>query len=166
MEKKLDISPFHSTKALLLAIQQHLLPPMIKLEIIYHIKVRFQSFLSNGQQIFVLHASKTFSQIGQLSKLTTAMMLCSRKRTWALKWTQKLQQYFSNPLRPVVSKLFTLINLSFMLHIVSNGAGVNMLKVGSKRRRTKREIEEENQKELQKENEYRTKMARLDMVEQ
>ena len=40
-----------------------------------------------------------------------------------------------------------------------------MLKVGSKRRRTKREIEEQNQKELQKENEYRTKMARLDMVE-
>ena len=41
-----------------------------------------------------------------------------------------------------------------------------MLKVGSKRRRTKREIEEENQKQLEKENEYRTKMARLDMVEQ
>ena len=41
-----------------------------------------------------------------------------------------------------------------------------MLKVGSKRRRTKREIEEENQKQLEKENEYRTKMTRLDMVEQ
>ena len=41
-----------------------------------------------------------------------------------------------------------------------------MLKVGSKRRRTKREIEEENQKQLEKENEYRTKMARLDMVGQ
>ena len=41
-----------------------------------------------------------------------------------------------------------------------------MLKVGSKRRRTKREIEEENQKQLEKENEYRTKMAILDMVEQ
>ena len=41
-----------------------------------------------------------------------------------------------------------------------------MLKVGSKRRRTKREIEEENQKQLEKDNEYRTKMARLDMVEQ
>ena len=41
-----------------------------------------------------------------------------------------------------------------------------MLKVGSKRRRTKREIKEENQKQLEKENEYRTKMARLNMVEQ
>ena len=41
-----------------------------------------------------------------------------------------------------------------------------MLKVGSKRRRTKKEIEEENEKQLEKENEYRTKMARLDMVEQ
>ena len=41
-----------------------------------------------------------------------------------------------------------------------------MLKVGSKRRRTKKEIEEENERQLEKENEYRTKMARLDMVEQ
>jgi len=41
-----------------------------------------------------------------------------------------------------------------------------MLKAGSKRRRTKREIEEEEQEKLAKENEYRTKMARLDMVEQ
>ena len=41
-----------------------------------------------------------------------------------------------------------------------------MLKAGSKRRRTKREIEEEEQEKLAKENEYRTKMARLDMIEQ
>ena len=41
-----------------------------------------------------------------------------------------------------------------------------MLKVGSKRRRTKKEIEEENERQLEKENEYRTKMARLDMIEQ
>ena len=41
-----------------------------------------------------------------------------------------------------------------------------MLKVGSKRRRTKKEIEEENERQLEKQNEYRTKMARLDMIEQ
>ena len=41
-----------------------------------------------------------------------------------------------------------------------------MLKVGSKRRRTKKEIEEENERQLEKENEYRTEMARLDMIEQ
>ena len=41
-----------------------------------------------------------------------------------------------------------------------------MMKAGSKRRRTKRQIEEEKQEELAKENEYRSKMARLDMVEQ
>ena len=41
-----------------------------------------------------------------------------------------------------------------------------MLKTGSKRRRTKREIEEEKTEELAKENEYRSKIARLDMVEQ
>ena len=40
------------------------------------------------------------------------------------------------------------------------------MKAGSKRRRTKRQIEEEKQEELAKENEYRSKMARLDMVEQ
>ena len=40
-----------------------------------------------------------------------------------------------------------------------------MMKAGSKRRRTKRQIEEEKQEELAKENEYRSKMARLDMVE-
>ena len=41
-----------------------------------------------------------------------------------------------------------------------------MMKAGSKRRRTKRQIEEGKQEELAKENEYRSKMARLDMVEQ
>ena len=41
-----------------------------------------------------------------------------------------------------------------------------MMKAGSKRRRTKRQIEEEKQEELAKENEYRSKIARLDMVEQ
>ena len=41
-----------------------------------------------------------------------------------------------------------------------------MLKVGSKRRRTKKEIEEENERQLEKQNEYRTKMARLEMIEQ
>ena len=40
-----------------------------------------------------------------------------------------------------------------------------MLKTGSKRRRNRREIEEAKQSELDKENEYRSKMARLDMVE-
>ena len=40
-----------------------------------------------------------------------------------------------------------------------------MLKAGSKRRRTKREIEEAKQEELDKENEYRSKVARLEMVE-
>ena len=40
-----------------------------------------------------------------------------------------------------------------------------MLKSESKRRRTRREIEEEKEEELKKENEYRSKMARLEMVE-
>ena len=40
-----------------------------------------------------------------------------------------------------------------------------MLKAGSKRRRTKREIEEDKQEELDKENEYRSKVARLEMIE-
>ena len=46
-----------------------------------------------------------------------------------------------------------------------HGAGVHMLKSENKRRRTRREIEEAKQSELDKENEYRTKMARLDMIE-
>ena len=41
-----------------------------------------------------------------------------------------------------------------------------MLKIGSKRRRTRREIEEQKQSELERENDIRTKLARLDMVEQ
>ena len=40
------------------------------------------------------------------------------------------------------------------------------MKAGSKRRRTKRQIEEEKQEEFAKENEYRSKIARLEMVEQ
>ena len=40
-----------------------------------------------------------------------------------------------------------------------------MLKAKSKRRRTKRQIEEDKQEELDKENEYRSKVARLEMIE-
>ena len=46
-----------------------------------------------------------------------------------------------------------------------HGAGVHMLKSENKRRRTRREIEEAKQSELEKDNEYRSKMARLDMIE-
>ena len=41
-----------------------------------------------------------------------------------------------------------------------------MLKVGSKRRRTKQEIKEEEQSKMDQENEIRTKLARLDQLEQ
>ena len=40
-----------------------------------------------------------------------------------------------------------------------------MLMAGSKRRRTKRQIEADEAEELAKENEYRSKVARLEMVE-
>ena len=40
-----------------------------------------------------------------------------------------------------------------------------MLKSESKRRRTKKEIEEQKQSELEHENEIRTKLARLEQVE-
>ena len=46
-----------------------------------------------------------------------------------------------------------------------HGAGVHMLKSENKRRRTRREIEEAKQSELDKDNEYRSKMARLNMTE-
>ena len=45
-----------------------------------------------------------------------------------------------------------------MLH----GVGVNMLKVGSKRRRTKQEVKDDEQAKLNRENEIRTKFAQLD----
>ena len=41
-----------------------------------------------------------------------------------------------------------------------------MLKAGSKRRRTKQEIENEEQAKLDHENDVRSKMARLDQLEQ
>ena len=40
-----------------------------------------------------------------------------------------------------------------------------MLKSENKHRRTRREIEEAKQSELDKDNEYRSKIARLDMIE-
>ena len=82
-----------------------------------------------------------------------------------MKWMQKLPACSSLLPRPVVSYLAFLIYSSHLLHKVLHGVGVNMLKANSKRRRTKREIEEEKAEELEKENEYRSKMVRLDMVE-
>jgi len=48
---------------------------------------------------------------------------------------------------------------------VLHGAGVHMLKASSKRRRTKAEIADSQQAELEKENAIRSKMARLNEVE-
>ena len=144
MEKRSVISLFPNTKALQLVILLILLHHMIKLGTIFRIQAKFQSFLSNGLLIFVQPVSKIFSQIGLLNKSTNAMMLYLRRKIWALRWTQRLQPSSNNLQRLVVSSFFTFINRSFIFNIVLNGAGVNMLKVGSKRRRTKREIEEEN----------------------
>ena len=79
---------------------------------------------------------------------------------------QKLPVCSSLLPKQVVSNKAFLIDSSHLRHTVLHGVGVNMLKANSKRRRTKREIEEEKAEELEKENEYRSKMARLDMVEQ
>ena len=49
-----------------------------------------------------------------------------------------------------------------MLH----GVGVNMLKVGSKRRRTKQEVKDDEKAKLDRENEIRTKFAQLDQLQQ
>ena len=61
-------------------------------------------------------------------------------------------------------KRFQILQLK-ILCVVLHGVGVNMLKVGTKRRRTKAEIAQEESNELAKQNEIRTKMARLDMIE-
>ena len=62
---------------------------------------------------------------------------------------------------PEVAAAFEASTKTSVLH----GAGVHMLKAGSKRRRTKTEIADSQQAELDKENELRTKMARLDEME-
>jgi len=56
-----------------------------------------------------------------------------------------------------------LIPYSFLQ--LSKGIGANLLKVGSKRRRTRIEIEDARQEELNRDNVGRTKDARIDMLE-
>ena len=62
---------------------------------------------------------------------------------------------------PEVAAAFQASTKTSVLH----GAGVHMLKAGSKRRRTKAEIADSQQADLEKENALRAKMARLDEVE-
>ena len=57
-----------------------------------------------------------------------------------------------------------LLNDSF-LSIVSKGIGANMLKIGSKRRRTRAEIEEENQAEELKQQQIAAKLAQVAALE-
>ena len=49
--------------------------------------------------------------------------------------------------------------------IVMHGSGVHMLKTGSKRRRTRAEIEHEAATKLEEENSIKTKLAKLDEME-
>jgi len=62
---------------------------------------------------------------------------------------------------PEVAATFHASSKTSVLH----GAGVHMLKAGSKRRRTKAEIAESNQAEFEKDNVLRSKIARLNEVE-
>ena len=62
---------------------------------------------------------------------------------------------------PEVAAAFEASTKTSVLH----GAGVHMLKAGSKRRRTKAEIAESNQAEFEKDNVLRAKIARLNEVE-
>ena len=55
--------------------------------------------------------------------------------------------------------------LSSVLLLEQNGVGYHMLKVGSKKRRTKAQVQQDKLDELAKENELRTKSARADMLE-
>ena len=48
---------------------------------------------------------------------------------------------------------------------MSKGIGANLLKIDSKKRRTKWEIEEAKQEELEKENVMRAKNANIDQLE-
>ena len=57
-----------------------------------------------------------------------------------------------------------LLNDSF-LSIVSKGIGANMLKIGSKRRRTRAEIEEEKQAEELKQQQIAAKLAQVAALE-
>ena len=60
--------------------------------------------------------------------------------------------------------LDSLLNDSF-LSIVSKGIGANMLKIGSKRRRTRAEIEEEKQAEELKQQQIAAKLAQVAALE-
>ena len=62
---------------------------------------------------------------------------------------------------PEVAAAFEASTKTSVLH----GAGVHMLKAGSKRRRTKAEIAESNHAEFEKDNVLRAKIARLNDVE-
>ena len=55
--------------------------------------------------------------------------------------------------------IFEILNI--FSTIVSKGAGANMMKVGSKRRRTKNEIEEEKQEEIVKQQKLKADLEEL-----
>ena len=58
------------------------------------------------------------------------------------------------------------LNCCFTHCLATNGVGVNLLKVGAKRRRTKQEIQDEKDEELAREQAIQDKMAMFDQMQQ
>ena len=123
---------------------------------------RSLSYPSNGLQMFVQPYLVTSLQIGLLLRSWSVTRNSLSQRASSLRWTQRSLMFSRHLPSRVVSKVFNTIFLTLILNIVHNGVGVHMLKTGSKRRWTKMEIIQDKEEEIAKENEYRTKMARLE----
>ena len=61
---------------------------------------------------------------------------------------------------------FTFIHLNILVFLATNGVGVNLLKIGAKRRRTKHEIQEEKDEELAKEQAIQEKLSMFEQMQQ
>ena len=89
--------------------------------------------------------------------------LLRRKNSWS-RWTPWSQRYFDSLLPSVVSSYFSILILSFSLILANKGVSADLLKTGSKRRRTKQQIEDEKKAAIIKEQQNAARLAQYDIL--
>ena len=75
-----------------------------------------------------------------------------------------MRRYFDSLLPSAVSSSFSILMLLFSLITANKGVSADLLKSGSKRRRTKQQIEDEKKSAIIKEQQNAARLAQYDIL--
>ena len=123
-----------------------------------------QRHQSNGSAILLLQFLEISSLNGWKNRSNIVIKKSPCKRISWSKWILRLPECFK-PRQPwVVSDIILFLNLIPSYYTASKGNSANLLQAGSKRRRTKKQIELEKQQKLEEEAQVQAILDSIDHI--